>query len=57
VDHAIANRRIAGADDLFGNDAEGRDDELGFAAGLRLALPLGLGIWAILIWSVVRFLF
>jgi hypothetical protein len=56
VERALAPARIASIDDVFASECEAETDELGLIAGLRFAVPLGLGIWALLIWSVVHFL-
>ena len=56
VERALAPARIAVADEVFGSEGGAESDELGMIAGLRIAVPLGLGIWALLIWSVLHFL-
>lgn len=33
------------------------EDDLGFAAALRVALPAGLAIWALLVAALVRLVF
>ncbi|MEA2513636.1 MAG: hypothetical protein QOF33_4799 [Thermomicrobiales bacterium] len=57
MEQAIQPGRISNGDDMLANDFEGHEDQLAFFAGLRLALPLGLGMWAVLAWGVVHFLF
>jgi hypothetical protein len=34
-----------------------REDDLGFPAALLVAVPVGLALWATIIWAIVRFLF
>jgi hypothetical protein len=33
-----------------------REDDLGFAAALRIAIPVGLGLWALAIYAAIHFL-
>lgn len=55
MEHAIAQGRRVGADDVFSFDAFEREDELASAAGIRTAVILGAGIWSLIIASIVRF--
>jgi hypothetical protein len=34
-----------------------QDDPLAFAVAIRLALPLGLALWAVAIWALIRIAF
>jgi hypothetical protein len=56
VERALTPARIASIDDAFVSECEAEADDLGLVAGLRFAIPLGLGIWALLIWSVFHFI-
>lgn len=56
MDHAIQRPAIGSIDEVFVNQIECEDDDFGLLAGLRIAVPVGLGIWAILIWGVIHFL-
>jgi hypothetical protein len=37
--------------------AESNEDQLGFMHGVAFALPISLGLWAMAIWAVFRFVF
>jgi hypothetical protein len=56
VEQAVQSGRIARIDELPGSECGGEDEEFGVIPGLRFAVPLGLGIWALVIWTVVHFL-
>jgi hypothetical protein len=56
MEHAVRHRGLARIDELATSEVEAEGDGLGLVAGLRIAVPLGIGIWALLIWGVVHFL-
>jgi hypothetical protein len=56
VEHAIQHGRVGSIEDAFANDVQCPEEDFGLLAGLRVAVPLGLAIWAVLIWAVVRFI-
>jgi hypothetical protein len=35
--------------------SEQREDDLGFAAALRLAVPLALALWGVMIYAAIHF--
>jgi hypothetical protein len=37
-------------------EIEEREDDLGFAAGLRVAIPAGIALWGAVIYAVIRFI-
>lgn len=37
------------------DEREEREDDLGFAAGLRFAIPAGLALWGAAVFAVIRF--
>jgi hypothetical protein len=55
MEHAVNPVRIARSEEVPLSECEVDDDDLGVIAGLRFVVPLGLGIWAVLIWFVVHF--
>ena len=55
MEQAIQAGRIGSIDDVFAHDPQGQEEDFGLLAGLRVAVPLGLAIWAVTIWTVVRF--
>lgn len=55
MEHAMPQGRRPGIDEVFSSELFEGDDELAPASGLRNAILLGAGMWAILIWSVFRF--
>jgi len=57
VEHAIQHGRLGSVDDVFANEIDCQEDDLSVLAGLRVAIPVGLAIWALVIWSIVHFLF
>ena len=57
VEHAIQHGRIGTIEDVFANDVQCQQEDFGLLAGLRVAVPLGLAIWAVLIWTFMRFIF
>ncbi len=57
MEHAIQHGRIGTVEDVFANDDPCQEEDFGLLAGLRVAVPLGLAIWAVLIWTFMRFIF
>jgi hypothetical protein len=55
MEHAMPQGRRPSIDDVFSTDLFESEDELAPAAGLRNAVLLGAGVWAIILWSVFRF--
>jgi hypothetical protein len=56
VEQVVQSGRIARIDELPASECGGEDEDFGVIPGLRFAVPLGLGIWALVIWGVVHFL-
>jgi hypothetical protein len=56
MEQAMQQGRRANLDDVFSTDLFEREDQLAPVAGLRNALLVGAGIWALIIWSVFRFI-
>jgi hypothetical protein len=57
VEHAIQRGQIGTIEDLFANDVQCQEDDFGLLAGLRVAVPIGIVMWAVMIWTVMRFVF
>ena len=57
VEHAIQRGQIGNVEDVFANDVPCQEDDLGLLTGLRVAVPLGLALWAVLIWTIAHFVF
>jgi hypothetical protein len=57
MEHAVRSGRAVRVDELFADECEDEEavDEIGLIAGLRFAVPIGLAMWALLIWIVVHF--
>jgi hypothetical protein len=41
----------------FDTNLDPTEDQLGFALAMRLAVPAGLGLWAMAIWGAFRLFF
>lgn len=56
VEQALQRGHIAALDEALARQGDHEDDQLSFVAALRIAVPAGLGIWALIIWAAIRFL-
>jgi len=55
MEHAMQQKRRPSVEDVFSSDLFAGEDELAPAAGLRNAILLGAGVWAVILWSVFHF--
>jgi hypothetical protein len=55
MEHAMQQKRRPIVEDVISTDLFEGEDELASAVGLRNAILLGAGVWAIILWSVFRF--
>lgn len=55
--HAIRSTSVATRESYVGpREASSQaEDDLGFAAALKFAIPAGIVLWALGIWSVIHF--
>jgi hypothetical protein len=57
MEQVLQHGGIADGNEPFAADVRvDSDEELGFAVGLRFAVPLGFAIWALAIWGAIHLL-
>lgn len=58
MQHVLTSGELVNGDRLMNahDETAEREDDLGFAAGLRVALPAGFALWGAAIYAVLRFI-
>ena len=55
MEQALQQGRPGAIDEMLATCGAHEEDDLGFAVGLRFAVPIGLALWVLVIWAALRF--